>query len=91
TKRIVLAWYEAATLNVGEMVTTQNPKGRLQELAAKKSLGVKYRLASQSGPDHDKKFEMEVLIGDVPYASATASSKKEAEIKAAQIALEKFV
>ena len=90
-KRIVLAWYEAATLNVDEMLTSQNPKGKLQELAAKKSMSVKYRLASQSGPDHDKKFEMEVLIDDVPYASATASSKKEAEIKAAQIALEKFV
>lgn len=90
TKRIVLSWYEAETLNVGEMVTTQNPKGKLQELAAKKSMTVKYRLASQTGPDHNKKFEMEVLIDDAVYGSATASSKKEAETKAAQIALEKF-
>ena len=91
TKRIVLSWYEDATLNVDEMVTTQNPKGKLQELAAKKAVEVKYRLASQSGPDHDKKYEMEVLIGGEVYGSAVATSKKEAETKAAQIALEKFV
>lgn len=89
-KRIVLDWYEAASLDVDEMVETQNPKGQLQEAAAKLGKTVKYRLASQTGPDHDKKFEMEVLVDDEVMGSAIASSKKEAETKAAAIALKKI-
>ena len=89
-KKIVLDWYEAASLDVGEMVGTQNPKGQLQEAAAKLGKPVSYRLASQTGPDHDKKFEMEVLVGGEVMGSAVASSKKEAETNAAAIALKKI-
>ncbi len=89
-KKVVLDWYEAASLDMDGMVDSQNPKGRLQEAAAKKGSEVRYRLASQSGPDHDKKFEMEVLIDGEVRGSAVASSKKEAETKAAAIALKTF-
>ncbi len=89
-KKIVLDWYEAASLNVGEMVSTQNPKGQLQEYAAKRGMIVAYRLASQTGPDHDKRFEMEVLINGEIMGIASSSSKKDAEVKAAAIALKKL-
>lgn len=90
SKKTVLDWYEIASLDVDEMVTSQNPKGQLQEFAAKRSMEIVYRLAAQTGPDHDKKFEMEVLINGEVMGSAQASSKKEAEIKAAAIALKKL-
>ena len=91
TKKIVLGWYESASLDVEEMVDSQNPKGQLQELAAKKKMTVEYKLLSQIGPDHDKKFEMAVLVNGEVYGSAIASSKKQAETEAAAIALKKLV
>lgn len=91
TKKIVLDWYEKASLDVSEMVSAQNPKGRLQEHAAKNGLEVKYRLAAQSGPDHSKVFKMEVLLNGEIMGCAEASSKKDAEVKAADIALKKLV
>ena len=90
TKKIVLDWYENESLDVGEMMTTQNPKGRLQEYAAKRGMEITYRLASQTGPDHNKIFEMEVLINGEIMGTGTASSKKDAEVNAAQIALDKL-
>jgi len=42
---------------------------------------------AESGPDHDKTFEVEVLIGEEPYARASGKSKKEAEQAAARRAL----
>ena len=90
TKKIVLDWYENESLDVGEMMTTQNPKGRLQEYAAKRGMEIAYRLASQTGPDHNKIFEMEVLVNGEIMGTGTASSKKDAEVNAAQIALDKL-
>ena len=63
------------------------PKGALQEIIAKRGGSVKYALVSQSGPDHKKVFEVEVIIDGEVYASAVASSKKLAETEAAQKAL----
>lgn len=91
TKKIVLDWYEAASLHVDEMVDSQNPKGQLQEFAAKNKMQIEYRLAGQIGPDHDKKFEMEVLVNGQVLGSALATSKKQAETEAAAIALKKLV
>ncbi len=84
TKKIVLAWYKRKLDNLPELVRKQNPKGALQELAAKLGEAVEYVLLSQSGPDHKKVFEVEVRIASRPYARASASSKKSAETKAAE-------
>ena len=50
----------------------------------------RYRVTAESGPDHDKTFEVEVLIGDEPYARASGKSKKEAEQAAARRALQRL-
>lgn len=47
-----------------------------------------YTLVSESGPDHDKVFCMEVRIEGNAYGSGTGKSKKEAEQHAAQVTLE---
>jgi len=49
-----------------------------------------YRIASESGPSHDKKFVVEVLVNEVPFGIGSASSKKNAEQRAAADALAKF-
>ena len=49
-----------------------------------------YRLASESGPDHRKIFEIEIMIQTEVYGRGKGKSKKEAEQKAAQEALKKL-
>ncbi|GAJ10370.1 unnamed protein product, partial [marine sediment metagenome] len=41
----------------------------------------------EKGPDHDKCFELEVILGERHFPSAWGSNKKEAEQKAAFNAL----
>lgn len=60
----------------------------LQEIVQKnKQEKLEYRLAGQSGPDHDKRFTMEVWLNSNLFASGTGHSKKEAEQLAARQAL----
>ena len=67
-----------------------NPKGKLQELL-QPSLGnesIEYRLAEESGPDHQKQFTVEVWIDGKCRGSGSGNSKKLAEEAAAREALE---
>jgi ribonuclease-3 len=49
-----------------------------------------YVLKRETGPDHAKRFEIAVQLGDRVFDSCWASSKKRAEQKAALIALEEL-
>lgn len=60
---------------------------RLQTLAKSPP---KYRVISESGPDHDKTFEAEVYLAGIPYGRGRGKSKKEAEQNAAKAALERL-
>jgi len=62
-------------------------KTRLQELAARKKVQVRYHVVAELGPDHDKTFEIAVAIGERELARATGKTKKEAEQRAAAEAL----
>lgn len=63
-------------------------KTMLQEIVQKNREEVlSYRVASQSGPDHDKTFVMEVLLNSNVIAQGHGHSKKEAEQEAAHEAL----
>lgn len=71
----------AAVGNLGDY------KSMLQEHTQKGSRGrVTYRIVRQSGPDHAKKFECEVLIDGKVKAKGIGRSKKDAEQAAAEIA-----
>lgn len=86
-RKIVLSWYKRKIDELPGLMSSQNPKGALQEAAAKHGEKVEYALVSQSGPDHKKVFEVEVRIGGKAFAKASANSKKSAEIKAAREAV----
>jgi ribonuclease-3 len=66
-------------------------KTLLQEDAQNRlKLSPRYRIVSESGPDHEKRFEVEVWIGKEAFARAVGRSKKEAEQAAARQTLEKL-
>ena len=66
-------------------------KTKLQELVQqKKNQVLSYRLAGQSGPDHDKQFDVEVSLNGSVVGSGSGSSKKRAEQMAARSAIEKL-
>lgn len=66
-------------------------KTALQELVQqKKNQVIVYALVGESGPDHDKHFEVELTINDQVMGRGCGSSKKRAEQMAAQAALEKL-
>ena len=64
-------------------------KTQLQELVQqKKNQSLSYVLVGQSGPDHDKKFDVEVMLNGSVVGSGSGSSKKRAEQDAARVAIE---
>ena len=63
----------------------------LQELVQREpNRTLVYRLAEESGPDHDKTFAFEVLLNEAVVGRGEGHSKKEAEQMAARAALEKL-
>ncbi|NKQ40062.1 MAG: ribonuclease III [Sulfurovum sp.] len=63
-------------------------KTALQEITqATHGITPLYTLVGSSGPDHKKEFEIEVSLNDQSIAKAKGKSKKEAQQKAAKIAL----
>ena len=66
-------------------------KTRLQELVQqKKNQVLSYALVGQSGPDHDKQFDVQVSLNGNVVGSGSGSSKKRAEQMAARSAIEKL-
>ena len=64
-------------------------KTALQELIQQqKNQVLTYELTGQSGPDHDKRFAVRVLLNGIPIGSGEGTSKKRAEQDAARNALE---
>jgi len=72
-------------------VAGQDYKSGLQELVQARSQPLpEYRLVGTFGPDHEKRFEVEVLVEGEALARASGPSKKEAEQEAARLALSRF-
>ena len=64
-------------------------KTSLQELVQqKKNQVLTYALVGESGPDHDKHFEVEVSLNGKVVGLGSGSSKKRAEQDAARVAIE---
>jgi len=64
-------------------------KSALQEWLQQRGLGAAaYRIKNESGPEHNKTFEVEVWHKGVRLSASQGLSKKEAEQAAARLALE---
>ena len=76
---------EVATHNIGQ----KDYKTVLQEILQKHGeVHIEYKIIKESGPDHQKVFESEVVCDGNVLASGSGSSKKQAEMDAARIAIE---
>ena len=90
TARILLrqTLFEQALEEGGERIAESDRKSALQEyLQARGQPPAEYRIAGESGPDHQKTFRVEVCVNGQPLASGEGSTKKEAEQRAARSAL----
>ena len=67
----------------------KSPKSRLQE-ETQKALGERpeYRLLEAVGPDHDKVFRVEVIVGEEVLGMGVGASRRSAETAAAAEAVE---
>lgn len=97
TKKKVLSWLPLLTGDLADTSPSLrpakitafpvpfNPKGMLQELLQPKVPveGIEYRLCGVTGPDHDRKFTVELYIKGKLIASGVAGSKKAAQEMAA--------
>jgi ribonuclease-3 len=91
TEQFVLEILDAELLRTLYQGTIIDYKSQLQEmLQAKAQQPPVYVLIETSGPDHDKKFTVEVKLGNDVLAAGIGRSKKKAETEAARIALEKL-
>lgn len=82
-----------ASIDIGHIMekpTEVNPKGQLQELLqAISPISPTYTILSQTGPEHQKKFESVVEWEGLSLGHGIGGSKKQAETAAALDALEK--
>ena len=90
--------FAAAKEIIDRLILSNIPKGRprnfdyktaFQELVQrKKDQQIHYELTGESVPDHDKHFEVEVLLNGRAVGRGVGSSKKRAEQAAAEAAIE---
>ena len=81
-------WSDAVAGRAG---TAKHPKSALQEwCAGSRRRSPEYRLVERSGPDHNARFTVSVTVHGVGEATGTASSKQDAETKAAEAFIREF-
>ena len=65
-------------------------KSALQEQLARAGTVVSYVVTDESGPPHDRRFDVEAKVGDEVLGAGSGRSKKAAEQAAANEALERL-
>ena len=81
-------WADAVGGKTGE---AKHPKSALQEWAAgNRRKSPEYKLIERSGPDHSASFSVLVSVSGVGEASASGTSKQEAETAAAEEFMKRF-
>ncbi|RRS32854.1 MAG: ribonuclease III [Epsilonproteobacteria bacterium (ex Lamellibrachia satsuma)] len=88
-KEISIKLLEACHPKIDLDSLSKDYKTALQELTqATHGVTPIYEMLGSSGPDHKKEFEIAVILDNKTIATAKGKSKKEAQQKAAKIALE---
>jgi len=89
--RLIQRHFQSRLERLSEAETIQDSKTRFQELVqAKHKLAPSYRVIQERGPDHNKQFQVALLVAGRELARAWGKSKKEAERKAAEEAIKKL-
>ncbi len=89
-KKFMLRFLPDALRRPVEKRVFKDYKSALQELvqADKAPQRLSYRLVSTKGPDHNKQFHSQVLLGNKVVGDGQGSSRKTSEQEAARVALE---
>jgi ribonuclease-3 len=83
--------FEQALVESGDRMAESDRKSALQEfLQGQGQPPAEYRLVGESGPDHQKMFQVEAWVKGKCLASGEGSTKKVAEQRAARSALERL-
>jgi len=91
TRELVLKLFADELQKVIRQGTEVDYKSQLQELIQSRYQSTPdYRLIEATGPDHDKRFTVEVVFGDTVLGRGSGKSKKVAESEAARSALEQL-
>ncbi|SDK44182.1 ribonuclease III [Natronincola ferrireducens] len=90
TKRFILGKFLESIDLATKGSLFRDYKTLLQELLqSKTSEKITYHVVREHGPDHNKSFDVEVLIGNKVIGRGSGKSKKEAEQRAAQEAIKR--
>ncbi len=81
--KIVIPYVENKTIFLSDY------KSHLQEMVQTEKKSLEYILVNESGPAHDKTFEVNVLVDGIIFGTGIGKSKKEAEQEAAKDAIRK--
>jgi ribonuclease-3 len=89
----VMDFVEPFLESVADQILTSgriiDPKSQLQEWTQARGMGAPtYRTVAAHGPDHDKTFEVEVIVGSRIQGSGVGNSKQSAAKAAAKDALQ---
>ncbi|MDA2916267.1 ribonuclease III [Nitrospinae bacterium AH_259_B05_G02_I21] len=91
TRAVVVAQFADVLEDVASVGPPTDFKSRLQERCQEVGKGLpSYTVVAQLGPDHDKTFEVEVVISERCLGRGTGKNKREAEQAAARQALERL-
>ncbi len=90
-QKFVVKWIITPNFESGNYQIDNNFKGQLLEYThLQKMLPPNYVLVKAEGPDHKKKFIVEVVIGEIVYGMGKGKNKKSAEQEAARNTLHKL-
>jgi ribonuclease III len=85
---LVLAMLGGLVTDIAAEARLGDPKNRLQELAARMMLGMPSYVVRERGPDHAKQFTADAVVAGEHLGVGDGHSKKEAERRAAAVALD---
>ncbi len=90
--QFILSAMEDIHRNIKSKNVFRDYKTQFQEIMQKQSeQQISYRIIDEKGPDHDKVFISELLVGNKPYGTGEGRTKKEAEQNAAKAAIESIM
>ena len=90
-EKFIIENLKAEIENASKHVGMKDYKTVLQEkLQVNGNVDIKYDIIAEKGPDHDKTFTAEVKVNGKPLANGSGKTKKQAEMNAAQKALQKI-
>ena len=91
TTDVILRLFNVELVKVISHGTGVDYKSQLQELIQTRQDQVPvYHLVEAVGPDHDRRFAVEVRVDDTVLGKGSGKSKKRAETEAARLALERL-